>query len=142
MAVKFVQVDESQKGEPGVEEAVTTTVVGGQTLTTKTYGRLERHDDLDPSVTEDVFLTEILIPVMGTEEYETGEMNEDGTATLASRQCLTYERRELDLGAESLKKLHEALQPFADVSRPAQPVPAQTRKRRAKAPKESVAEHA
>ncbi|GAA0447057.1 hypothetical protein ACFQ2B_06650 [Streptomyces stramineus] len=132
MAVKFVQVEEAQKDEPGVEEAVTTTVIGGQTITTTTYGRLIQHDDLKPDVTEDVLLVEVLIPVMSTEEYETGEMNEDGSPAIAVKPCLVYERRELDMGPETLKEYLEALQPYAAVSREAQqPVPGQ-RKRRAK----------
>ncbi|MFF4741008.1 hypothetical protein ACFY2W_34750 [Streptomyces sp. NPDC001262] len=84
-------------------------------------------------MTEDVFTVEILVPVVGTEEYETGETNEDGSLVLATRPCLTHERREVDLGKESMDKLLEALQPFLAVSREPQTVPAQGRKKRAKA---------
>ncbi|MFF5125752.1 hypothetical protein ACFY41_02265 [Streptomyces syringium] len=140
MAVKFVQVDESEKGEPGVEEAVTTTVVGGQTLTTTTYGRLLQHDDLKPDVTEGVFSVELLVAAKGTEEYDTGEQNEDGSPKIAMRPCVIYERREVDMGEETFKEYLEALQPYVAASREAQQVPAQARKRRAKTSKPTAGE--
>ncbi|MEU4209436.1 hypothetical protein AB0F13_05420 [Streptomyces sp. NPDC026206] len=133
MAVKFVPVGEDQKDEPGVEEAVTTTTIGGQTITTTSYGRLIRHDDLMPDTTEGVFSVELLVPEMGTEEYETGEVHEDGTTPkIALRPCVSYTRREVDLGQESFEKYLEVVKPFADASREPQQVPAQARKRRAK----------
>ncbi|MFI9203155.1 hypothetical protein [Streptomyces sp. NPDC053048] len=131
MALKFEQVDESVKDEPGVEPVPVP--LGGQEITT--YWRKMRHDDLNPEVTEDVFTVEILVPVMSTEEYETGEEHEDGSQKIATRPCVTHERREVDLGKESFAKLVEALQPFAAASREPQAVPPQSRKRRAKAVK-------
>ncbi|MCC3778769.1 hypothetical protein [Streptomyces sp. UNOB3_S3] len=134
MAVKFEQVEDSEKEAPGVEPVAVP--VGGQEITT--YWRRIFHDDLNPEVTEDVFTVEILAPVMSTEEYETDEQNEDGSFKLATRPCMTHERREVDLGKESMEKLLEALKPFLDASREAQPLPQQAKKRRAKAPRATV----
>ncbi|MEX2980829.1 hypothetical protein [Streptomyces sp. C36] len=131
MAVKFEQVDESVKDEPGVEPVLVP--LGEQEITT--YWRKMRHDDLNPEVTDGVYTVEILVPVMSTEEYETGEELEDGSQEIATRPCLTHERREVDLGKESLEKYFEALAPFIAVAREAQAVPQQGRKRRAKAGK-------
>lgn len=129
MATKFEQVDEAEKDAPGVEPVAVP--VGGQEITT--YWRKIHHDDLNPAVTEDVFTVEILVPVVGTEEYETGETNEDGSLVLATRPCVSHERREVDLGKESMDKFMEALKPFLAVSREPQPIPAQGRKRKSKA---------
>ncbi|MEU8584330.1 hypothetical protein ACX9I7_23770 [Streptomyces sp. L500] len=134
MAVKFEQVEESEKEAPGVEPV--SVPVGGQEITT--YWRRIFHDDLNPEVTEDVYTVEILAPVLGTEEYETDELNEDGSHKLATRPCVTHERREVDLGKESLEKLLEAMKPFLDASREAQPLPQQAKKRRAKAAKPAL----
>lgn len=107
MSVRVVQVDESQKDEPGVQKAVTT--IGDQTI--ETYARLERVDDLDGKTTEDVVEIEMLIPV----EDEDGEEGD-----------YIFNRAVIDLGAASLKKYLKAIEPFADKARlaPAQPAKA------------------
>ncbi|MFD7506383.1 hypothetical protein [Streptomyces sp. NPDC059850] len=136
MAVRFVQVPETQKDEEGVQETVTSVVVNGQTVETRIYGRTVIQCDLDPDVISDVISdvhsVEILVPTWIDEEYETGEKNEDGSNTIAVRPSLTAERRAVDLGPDSLKALQEALQPFAAVSRPAEAPTAKKRGRPAK----------
>jgi hypothetical protein len=132
VAVRFVQVPETEKNEEGVQETVTSVVVNGQTVETRIYGRTVIHCDLDPDVMSDVHSVEILVPTWVDEEYETGEQNEDGSNAIAVRQALKDERRIVDLGPDSLKALQEALQPFAAVSRPAEAPAAKKRGRPAK----------
>ncbi|RNG26069.1 hypothetical protein [Streptomyces botrytidirepellens] len=132
MAVRFVQVPETEKDKEGVQETVTPVVVNGQTVETRIYGRTVIHCDIEPDVTADVQSVEIVVPVWADEEYETGEQNEDGSNTIAVRQTLKTERRVVDLGPDSLKALQEALQPFAVVSRPAEEPTAKKRGRPAK----------
>jgi hypothetical protein len=115
--VQTVQVDKSQKDEPGVQETTVPVVIDGQTVQVKTYVLPLLQDDLDPSVKENVHSVKILVPVWAEEEYKTGEQNEDGSDTIAVRPYLKMEPRVVDLGPDSLKKLQEALEPFKAVSR-------------------------
>ncbi|MGY0063732.1 hypothetical protein ACWY4P_45825 [Streptomyces sp. LZ34] len=132
MAVRFVQVAETEKDEEGVQETVTPVVVNGQTVETRIYGRTVIHCDLEPAITADVHSVDISVPTWVEEEYETGEQNEDGSNTIAVRQALRNERRTVDLGPDGLKALQKALKPFAAASRPAEEPPAKKRGRPAK----------
>ncbi|MFF5973763.1 histone-like nucleoid-structuring protein Lsr2 [Streptomyces sp. NPDC012769] len=100
MSVRVVQVDESQKDEPGVEKAVTT--IGGQSI--ETYARLERVDDLDGKTTEKVVEIQMLVPV----EDEDAESDEP---------AYIYNRVVLDLGPANLSKYLKAIAPYADKGR-------------------------
>lgn len=100
MAVRAVQVDESEKGKPDVQEAVTK--VGDLTLTT--YVRIERVDDVDGKTTQGVTEIEMLIPVED-EDAEEGD------------SPYIYNRAVIDLGNVNLKKYLKAIEPFADKSR-------------------------
>ncbi|MFE6223054.1 hypothetical protein [Streptomyces sp. NPDC057854] len=100
MAVRVVQVDESQKDEPGVEKATTT--IGGLTLTT--YARLERVDDIDNKTTENVVEVEMLIPV------EDEDAEEDGPTFI-------FNRAVVDMGEATLRKYLKAIEPFAEKAR-------------------------
>ncbi|MFF7652884.1 hypothetical protein ACFZCY_24190 [Streptomyces sp. NPDC007983] len=132
MAVRFVQVAETEKDEEGVQETVTPVVVNGQTVETRIYGRTVLHCDLETDITDDVHSVEILVPTWVEEEYETGETNEDGSNAIAVRSSLKSERRAVDLGPDALKALQKALQPFAAVSRPAEEPTSKKRGRPAK----------
>ncbi|MFE6739872.1 hypothetical protein [Streptomyces tubercidicus] len=112
MAKRFEPVDESQKDEEGVQEAESRITVNGQEIVTKTYGRVVTHDDMDHSITEDVFTVKLQVPVLENVEYETGELNDDGTKKLGLREELFHVEYKIDLGKESLAKYKEALQPF------------------------------
>ncbi|GHG09559.1 Lsr2 family protein [Streptomyces hydrogenans] len=101
MSIRVVQVDESQKDEPGVEEAVTT--IGGLTLTT--YARLERVDDYDEKTVEDVVEIRMLIPV------------EDEDADEDSGSPYIFNTAVIDLGPASVKAYLKAIAPFADKAR-------------------------
>ncbi|WP_432112891.1 hypothetical protein [Streptomyces sp. S1] len=107
MSVRVVQVDESQKDEPGVEEAVTT--IAGHTI--KTYARLERVDDYDGKTVEGVTEIEILVPVEDEDAEEEG--------------VFVYNRVLVDLGKANFAKYIKAITPFVDKGRVAPaPTPA------------------
>ncbi|MEW1655036.1 MULTISPECIES: hypothetical protein [unclassified Streptomyces] len=118
MAVKeTIQVDESKKGEPGVQEVVTPVPVGNQIVKKATYWQSVLQDDLSPEVTDGVTTIKFAVPAMVEEEYETEETNEDGTQKIGIRQVLDLKWYEADLGAENLAKLQEAVQPFVAAGR-------------------------
>ncbi|MFK0292575.1 hypothetical protein ACIQU6_19140 [Streptomyces sp. NPDC090442] len=118
MAVKeTIQVDESQKDEPGVQEVVTPVPVGSQIVKKATYWRSVLQDDLNPEVTDGVTTVRFAVPAMVDEEYETGEANEDGTKEIGVRQVLDLKWYEADLGAENVAKLQEAVKSFVAVAR-------------------------
>lgn len=99
MSVRVVQVDESEKDEPGVEKAVTT--IAGRTI--ETYARLERVDDIDGKTTDGVVEIEMLVPVL---DEDAGEDD-----------AYVFNRAIIDLGHASLKKYLKAIEPFADRAR-------------------------
>ncbi|WP_438489893.1 hypothetical protein [Streptomyces sp. S186] len=133
MAVKeTIQVDESQKGEPGVQEVITPVPVGNQIVKKATYWRSILQDDLDPAVTDGVTTVKFAVPAMVDEEYETGETNEDGTKEISIRQVLDLKWYEADLGAENLAKLQDAVKSFVGVARESEaPAAKPARKKRA-----------
>lgn len=141
MGIKLIQVDESQKDDPDVQETTAPVLIGGNMVQATMYVRSVLHDDLNKEVTEGVLPVELLVPSLGDEEYETGEKNDDGTAKLAVRPCVKYARLEVHLGRDNFellqKNLQEALQPFMDVSRPVE-IPEQP-KRRGRRPKATQA---
>ncbi|MEV4436776.1 hypothetical protein [Streptomyces sp. NPDC049555] len=133
MGTKFIEVDETHKGRPGVEEGVKTIEVGGQTITTPIFVQRIDFDDLAPEVTED--LTTVKFAVTVTEEMEdfTGEMHEDGSPVTEIKEIQVPKWLEVDLGAESLKRYEEAISPFLAAAReteaPAIPAPRKRRKK-------------
>ncbi|MER6050401.1 hypothetical protein ABT168_23640 [Streptomyces sp. NPDC001793] len=133
MAVKeTIQVDESQKGEPGVQEVITPVPVGNQIVKKATYWRSVLQDDLNPEVTEGVTTVKFAVPAMVDEEYETGETNEDGSKEISIRQVLDLKWYEADLGAENLTKLQETVKSFVAVARESEaPAAKPARKKRA-----------
>jgi len=102
MSIRVVQVDDSQKDEPGVQEAVTR--IGDLVLTT--YARLERVDDYDEKTSKDVVEIEMLIPV----EDEDADVE-------AGDSPYIFNRAVIDLGPASLKAYRKAIEPFADKAR-------------------------
>ncbi|MFI1198537.1 hypothetical protein K2224_18500 [Streptomyces sp. BHT-5-2] len=133
MAVKeTIQVDESQKDEPGVQEVITPVPVGNQIVKKATYWRSILQDDLNPEVTEGVTTVKFAVPAMVDEEYETGETNEDGSKEISIRQVLDLKWYEADLGAENLTKLQETVKSFVAVARESEaPAAKPARKKRA-----------
>ncbi|ANZ20622.1 Lsr2 [Streptomyces noursei ATCC 11455] len=133
MAVKeTIQVDESQKDEPGVQEVITPVPVGNQIVKKATYWQSILQDDLNPEVTDGVTPIRFAVPEMVDEEYETEESNEDGTKKIAIRQVLDLKWYEADLGAENVAKLQEAVKPFVAVARASEaPTSKPARKKRA-----------
>lgn len=101
MAIRVVQVDESQKDEPGVEKAVT--IIADQRV--ETYARLERVDDLDGKTTQNVVEIQLLVPV------------EDEDADHGDENLYIYNRCVIDLGEASITKYLKAIAPFADKAR-------------------------
>ncbi|MGG2464443.1 hypothetical protein ACO0M4_32570 [Streptomyces sp. RGM 3693] len=133
MSVKeTIQVDESQKGEPGVQEVITPIPVGNQIIKKATYWRSILQDDLNPEVTDGVSTVRFAVPAMVDEEYETEEMNEDGTKQIGIRQILDLKWYEADLGAENVARLQEAVKPFVAGARESEaPISKPARKKRA-----------
>ncbi|MYT28222.1 MULTISPECIES: hypothetical protein [unclassified Streptomyces] len=133
MTVKeTIQVDESQKGEPGVQEVITPIPVGNQIVKKATYWRSILQDDLNPEVTDGVTTVKFAVPAMVDEEYETGETNEDGTKEIGIRQVLDLKWYEADLGAENLVKLQESVKSFVGIARESEaPAAKPARKKRA-----------
>ncbi|MER7987751.1 hypothetical protein ABTY53_19530 [Streptomyces noursei] len=118
MAVKeTIQVDESQKNEPGVQEVITPVPVGSEVVKKATYWRSILQDDLDPQATDGVTTVKLAVPALVEEEYETGETNEDGTAKLGVRQVRDTQWYEIDLSEANVAALQEAVKPFTDVAR-------------------------
>ncbi|MEU7640673.1 MULTISPECIES: hypothetical protein [unclassified Streptomyces] len=121
MAVKeTIQVDESQKSEPGVQEVITPVPVGSEIVKKATYWRSVLQDDLNPEVTDGVTTVKLAVPALVEEEYETGETNEDGSAKLGVRQVRDMQWYDIDLGEESLTALEAAIRPFTEVARKAE----------------------
>jgi len=99
MSIRVVQVDESQKDEPGVEKAVT--IIAGQHV--ESYARLERVDDMDGKTTENVTEIQMLVPV---EDEDADDEN-----------LYIYNRLVIDMGEATLAKYLKAIGPFADKAR-------------------------
>ncbi|MFD4474723.1 histone-like nucleoid-structuring protein Lsr2 [Streptomyces sp. NPDC058471] len=100
MSVRVVQVDESQKDEPGVEKAVTT--IAGRSI--ETYARLERVDDIDGKTTENVVEIQILVPVEDEDSDDPDNL-------------YVYNRAVIDMGEASLTKYLKAISTYADKAR-------------------------
>ncbi|MEV5380352.1 hypothetical protein B7P34_07615 [Streptosporangium nondiastaticum] len=133
MGTKFIEVDETHKGQPGVEEGVKTIEVGGQTITTPIFVQRIDFDDLAPEVTDN--LTTVKFAVTVTEEMEdlTGEVDEDGSPVTEIREIQVPKWLEIDLGSESLKQYEEVMAPFFAAARETEaPVIPAPRKRRKK----------
>ncbi|GHF59449.1 hypothetical protein GCM10010218_46210 [Streptomyces mashuensis] len=133
MGTKFIEVDASRKGEPGVEEGVKTIEVGGQTITAPIYVQRIDFDDLDPEVTEG--LTTVKFAVTVTEEIEelTGEVDEDGSPRTELKEVQVPKWLEVDLGKESLEQYEKVMAPFFAAARETEaPVVPAPRKRRKK----------
>ncbi|MBC2874350.1 MULTISPECIES: hypothetical protein [Streptomyces] len=114
MGTRFIEVDESRKGEPGVRKGDRTLTVGDQSVTQETWVRVEAYDDLDPAVTEDVHTHTFAVPGM---DVRAGTGKDDtGTRLVPSVQ---YYR--IELGPESLNRLHEALEPFIAAAQECEP---------------------
>ncbi|MFE4579192.1 Lsr2 family DNA-binding protein [Streptomyces chartreusis] len=126
MAKMPVQVpEEDYKKDPGKVQRIETPIPGfPDAEPVVTYIRVQYVDDLTGIPADDVETVHLLVPVEEDREEvvrgEDGEpeKNDDGSDKLKVSRYLAYEPRELDLSQASLQKLMEALEPFAEKSRP------------------------
>ncbi|GHF53101.1 hypothetical protein GCM10010218_38180 [Streptomyces mashuensis] len=130
MGTRFIEVDESRQGEPGVRKGGRTLTVGDQSITQETWVKVEAYDDLDPAVTEDVHLHTFAVPGMDV-RVGAAKSGEDGSGELETRLVPSVQYYQIELGPDSLNKLHEALAPFIAAAKECEPP--KGRKGRAKA---------
>ncbi|MEU7134974.1 hypothetical protein [Streptomyces sp. NPDC046261] len=120
MGTRFIEVDESRQGEPGVRKGGRTLTVGDQSVTHETWVKVEAYDDLDPTVTEDVHLHMFAVPGM---EVRVGAAkdDEDGSSEFETRLIPSVQYYQIELGPDSLNKLHDALKPFIAAAQECEP---------------------
>ncbi|MBZ4324022.1 hypothetical protein [Streptomyces huiliensis] len=114
MGTRFIEVDEERRSEPGVRKGDRTLTVGDQSVTQATWVKVEAYDDLDPAVTEDVHEHVFAVPGM---DVRVGTGKDDAETRLVP--SVQYYR--IELGPESLNRLHEALEPFIAAARECEP---------------------
>ncbi|MEU1308105.1 hypothetical protein ABZ419_04295 [Streptomyces cinnamoneus] len=120
MGTRFIEVDESRQGEPGVRKGGRTLTVGDQSVTHETWVKVESYDDLDPTVTEDVHLHTFAVPGM---EVRVGAAkdDEDESSEFETRLVPSVQYYQIELGPDSLNKLHDALKPFIAAAQECEP---------------------
>ncbi|EMF00700.1 hypothetical protein J7W19_03040 [Streptomyces mobaraensis NBRC 13819 = DSM 40847] len=119
MGTRFIEVDESRRGEPGVRKGGRTLTVGDQSITQETWVKVEAYDDLDPTVTEDVHLHTFAVPGM---DVRVGASEGDGDGgDFETRLVPSVQYYRIELGPESLNRLHEALEPFIAAAQECEP---------------------
>ncbi|MEV5504885.1 hypothetical protein [Streptomyces orinoci] len=120
MGTRFIEVDESRRDEPGVRKGDRILTVGDQSITQETWVRVEAYDDLDPTVTRDVHLHTFAVPGM---EVRAGAArdDEDGSGEFETRLVPSVQYYQIELGPDSLNRLHDALKPFIAAARECEP---------------------
>ncbi|MER5782948.1 hypothetical protein ABT104_14675 [Streptomyces mobaraensis] len=119
MGTRFIEVGEERRGEPGVRKGDRTLTVGDQSITQETWVKVEAYDDLDPTVTEDVHLHTFAVPGMDV-RVGTAEGDGDG-GDFETRLVPSVQYYRIELGPESLNRLHEALEPFIAAAQECEP---------------------
>ncbi|MGK5639358.1 hypothetical protein ACSNOK_13770 [Streptomyces sp. URMC 126] len=119
MGTRFIEVDESRQGEPGVRKGDRTLTVGDQSITQETWVKVEAYDDLDPAVTEDVHLHTFAVP--GMEVRAGSGKDAAGSGDFETRLVPSVQYYQIELGPESLNKLHDALKPFIAAAQECEP---------------------
>jgi hypothetical protein len=120
MGTRFIEVGESRQGDPGVRKGGRTLTVGDQSVTQETWVKVEAYDDLDPTVTEDVHLHTFAVPGM---EVRAGAAKNDvdGSSEFETRLIPSVQYYQIELGPDSLNKLHDALKPFIAAAKECEP---------------------
>lgn len=96
--------------------------MGDQSVTQETWVKVEVYDDLDPTVTEDVHLHTFSVPGMEV-RAGSGKSDGDGSGDFETRLIPSVQYYEIELGPDSLNKLHDALKPFIAAARECGPPP-------------------